>query len=278
MTADRALPTSETYEPAAYWSERLAGNVDIEAVGWRGLGSAYNHWLYRRRARVFDQVGRHYGFARRPPSVLELGPGSGFYVERWARLGVRDLTGIDIALPAVAHLRERFPTYQFLTGDIGRPFALPPRAFDMVTAFDVLFHVADAAAWEQALATMRQALRPGGLALITDLFPATRAIALPHQVSRTEGAYRAVLARHGLRLERRWPVFVLMHPWAEPRSGVARRLAPAWWALVQRAAGHLPGAGTALGAVLFAVDAALSRIVRDGGPSTELWAIRRAED
>ena len=278
MTADRALPTGDTYDPAAYWSERLAGSVDIEAVGWRGLGSAYNHWLYRQRARVFDQVARHHGFARRPPTVLELGPGSGFYVERWAGLGVRDLTGIDIALPAVAHLRERFPTYQFLSGDIGRPIALPPRAFDVVTAFDVLFHIADDAAWEQALATIARALRPRGVGLITDLFPETRSIVLPHQVSRTVGTYREALARHRLRLERRWPVFVLMHPWAEPRSGVARRLAPVWWALVQRAAGHLRGAGAALGPALFAADAALTRIVRDGGPSTELWAIRRAED
>jgi len=267
-----ARPGDAPHDPAAYWSDRLAQSSDLESVGWQGLGESYNRWLYRRRAAVFRAVARHYGWSRRPPAVLEIGPGTGFYVDLWARLGVRELTGIDIAPPAVARLRHRFPRYQFLSGDIGRPMALPPHAFDVVTAFDVLFHIVEDAAFEQALRSVARALRPGGLALITDLFPPTREICLPHQVSRTAGRYREALAAAGLHVERRRPVFVLMHPWSEPRSATPRL----WWSAVERIAGHIPGAGAPLGATLFAADTALARFA-GAGPSTQLWAVRSAE-
>ncbi|MGH2583659.1 MAG: class I SAM-dependent methyltransferase [Dehalococcoidia bacterium] len=268
-----AAPGDAPYDPAIYWSDRLAGSGGLESVGWQSLGEFYNRWLYRRRATVFRAAARHYGWQRRPPAVLELGPGTGFYVDLWARLGVRELTGIDIAPPAVARLRRRFPHYQFLSGDIGRPMALPPHAFDVVTAFDVLFHIVNDAGFEQALRSIARALRPGGLALITDLFPPTREIRLPHQVSRTAGRYQEALAAAGLRVERRWPVFVLMHPWSEPRSAAPRL----WWSAVERIAGHIPGAGAPLGATLFAADTALARFA-GAGPSTQLWAVRSAED
>jgi SAM-dependent methyltransferase len=271
LTSPRPAPS---YDAAAYWSARLDGAVGLEAVGWLGLGEAYNRWLYLRRAAVFGRIARRYGWRRRPPSVLELGPGTGFYVRLWSRLSVRDLTGVDIAAPAVARLRRRFPTFQFLTGDIGRPLDLPPAAFDVVTALDVLFHLTDEAAFDQALATIARSLRPGGIALISDLFPRSSPIRLPHQVSRTETTYRARLAAHGLEVERRWPVFVLMHPWAEPGGRVVTPAARLWWGLVTRLAGHVPGAGGPLGATLYAADGVLARLVGPG-PSTQVWAVRR---
>jgi SAM-dependent methyltransferase len=268
---DRA---AQTYDPAAYWSARLAGAAGLEAVGWLGLGEAYNRWLYRRRAAVFDRIIRTYGWERCPPSVLEVGPGTGFYLRRWSRLGVRDLTAIDIAPPAVARLRHRFPAYQVLVGDIGQTTAVPPETFDVVTAFDVLFHITDDDAFHRAIATIGRALRRGGVALISDLFPRSSDLRLAHQVSRTARTYRSALAAQGLYVERTWPVFVLMHPWAETRSPVLGAAARFWWALVTRAAGHVRGAGGPLGAALYVADSALARIIRTG-PSTQVWAVRR---
>lgn len=272
--APNPSPSTHTeYDPAAYWSKRLGDSEGLEAVGWQGLGRSFNGWLYRRRAAVFRQVARAYGFDRHPPAVLELGPGTGFYVDLWSQMSVRELTGIDIAPPAVARLRKRFPAYQFLSGDIGRPMALPPHAFDVVTAFDLLFHLTDESAFDQALASIVRALRPGGIVLITDLFPETKEIRLPHHYARTAGRYREALSAVGLDLDQRRPVFVLMHPWSEPRSDASRRAARAWWSIVERVAGHIPGAGAPLGAALYAADSILAPFVGPG-PSTQLWALR----
>jgi len=265
------------YDPSSYWSARLAADTGLEGVGWLGLGRAFNHWLYRQRARVFGRIARHYGFLNRPPQVLELGPGSGFYVVLWSRLGVRQLTGVEIAAPAVVRLRRRFPRFTFLEGDITGDLPLPRAAFDVVTAFDVLFHVTDSAAFDRVLATIARALRPGGIALISDLFPDGEPLVLPHQVSRTRTTYLAALAAHGLVVERRWPVFVLMHPWAGTRSPAIRRAARGWWALVELLAGHIPGGGALLGPVLYAADGVLTAR-RSDGPSTEVWAVRKAAE
>jgi SAM-dependent methyltransferase len=267
-------PSAPPYDPARYWSERLAAGPTLESVGWQGLGRAYNRWLYRQRARVFGRAAACYRFRDSPPRVLEVGPGIGFYVARWQELGVRELTGLEIAAPAVRHLRDRFPAYRFVEGDIGADPSLPADAFDVVTAFDVLFHITDDVAFDRALATIARALRPGGLVLISDLFPRDEPPRLPHQASRTAAVYRERLAAHGLVPERRWPVFVLMHPWADTRSRAARAAGRAWWALVERVAGHLPGGGTVLGATLSAADVLLTRLLHDG-PSTELWAVRK---
>ena len=273
MSASAPDTPAAAYDPATYWSRRLERD-GLESVGWLGLGEPYNRWLYRRRAAVFRRLAGAYGWAQRPPSVLEIGPGTGFYVGLWSRLGVRALTGIDIAPPAVARLRARFPAYRFLVGDAARPLSVPPGAFDVVTAFDVLFHITDDAGFERAVSTIARALRPGGRALISDLFPREREVRLAHQVSRTEAMYRTVLAANGLALERRTPVFVLMHPWAEPRGRLVGVVARFWWGLVTRLAGHVPGAGAPLGAALSAADGLLCRIVRHG-PSTQVWVVRR---
>lgn len=269
-------PAPDAFDPAAYWSERMARQEGPESSGWKGLGRPFNDWLYKRRAAVFNGVVRAHGLDRRPPSVLDLGPGNGFYVDLWARLNVRELTGIDIAPPAVARLRRRYPAYQFLSGDIGRPMALPPHAFDVVTAFDVLFHLTEESAFEQALASIARALRPDGIVLITDLFPESHEIRLPHHVSRTAGRYQEALASVGLRIERRRPIFVLMHPWTEPQTPAGRRAARLWWGTVERLAGHVPGAGAPLGAALYAADTLLAPLA-GSGPSTQLWVLRRAE-
>lgn len=262
------------YDPAAYWSDRLSGDAGLEAVGWQGLGAAYNGWLYRQRRRVFLRALADAGLLQPPPRVLELAPGNGFYVALWRRLGVRELSAVDIAAPAVERLRRSFPAYQFLTGDIGTRLALPTGSFDAVTALDVLFHITDDAAFDQSIANIARALRPGGVVLISDLFPTTEPVERPHQRSRTAAAYLERLAAHGLRLEQRWPVFVLMHAWAAPRSGWGQRITRGWWWIVERVAGHLPGGGMALGALLATADALLTRVVKEG-PSTQLWTLRR---
>lgn len=264
---------STGYDAAAYWTARLAHDATPEGVGWSGLGAPFNRWLYRQRGRVFDRVSRAYRFDQAPPRVLEIGPGHGFYVARWRRLGVRDLLGIDIAVPAVQRLRTRFPRYRFEVGEIGGAVQ-PPLAFDVVTAFDVLFHITDDAAWQRAITQVATAVRPGGLALISDLFPHAGPVTLPHQASRTAQTYRRSLLGAGLVLESRWPVFVLMHPWADVRSRPVQAVGQAWWSLVERVAGHAPGGGEVLGLLLYVADGLLTRLLRDG-PTMELWVVRK---
>src|ERR1043166_8271428 len=96
--------------------------------------------------------------------VLDVGSGTGFYVDRWLRLGAR-VTGLDLTEIAVAELSRAFPAARFLRADIGASLdgvPLAPGWFDAVSAFDVLFHIVDDAQYARAFENIPSLLRPGG--------------------------------------------------------------------------------------------------------------------
>ena len=96
-------------------------------------------------------------------SALDVGCGAGLLAEPLARLGAR-VTGID-ASPEVIEVAREHAVRQGLTIDYraGDVQALEGE-FDLITAMEVVEHVADAAAFVKALA---RRLAPGGLLVMS---------------------------------------------------------------------------------------------------------------
>ncbi len=268
------------FQARDYWERRLRDHDSLEGVGYLRLGHRFNRWMYRIRGEVFDRLARQYVASSRPTSTndplvaLDVGSGTGFYVERWLALGAR-VTGVDLTSVAVERLRSRFPDARFLQADIGAPLAEPlageAGTFDVVSAFDVLFHIVDDTCYRQAIANLARLLRPGGLFLWSDNFLHRSAIRVEHQVSRTLAESEAALAEAGFEVIERRPMFVLMNYPADTRSRLARL---AWQALVAPAAVS-DRLGGLLGAALFPLERALVRRRRES-PSTEVMVCRRA--
>ena len=116
-----------------------------------------------------DQVDQHWQgdeCSRTPlegKSALDVGCGAGLLAEPLARLGAR-VTGID-ASPEVIEVAREHAVRQGLTIDYraGDVQALEGE-FDLITAMEVVEHVADAAAFVKALA---RRLAPGGLLVMS---------------------------------------------------------------------------------------------------------------
>ena len=116
-----------------------------------------------------DQVDQHWQgdeCSRTPlegKSALDVGCGAGLLAEPLARLGAR-VTGID-ASPEVIEVAREHAVRQSLTIDYraGDVQALEGE-FDLITAMEVVEHVADAAAFVKALA---RRLAPGGLLVMS---------------------------------------------------------------------------------------------------------------
>ena len=261
-----------SFDNRQYWESRLREHYSLAGVGYLRLGRRYNQWMYRVRGAVFDRV-----VARLSPegwvgrAVLDVGSGTGFYVERWLRLGAR-VTGLDLTEVAVGELQRAFPTASFLQADIGTAETVPlaPASFEAVSAMDVLFHIVDDDAYARAFANIAALLKPRGWFLWSDNFLRHATERITHQASRSLAESTRLLEAAGFEIVRRVPMFVVMNYPADTRSRLARW---GWTALMAPALVAEP-LGWLLGAALYPLERALVTAKRES-PSTELMVCRR---
>jgi SAM-dependent methyltransferase len=254
----------------SYWEARLDGAYSLDGVGWLGLGEPFNRWMYRVRRRLFLNRMRPLVHGR-PLDVLDVGSGTGFYVERWLELGADSVTGSDITSTAVDRLRGRFPDQEFRRLDVsGEGERLEPERFDAISAMDVLFHITDDAAYERAIGNLAYMLKPGGVLVLSENFVHGPALRSGHQVSRPLETIEGLVRAAGLTPVWRRPVFFLMNGPADSHS----RLLRGSWGLTSRLLGRWPSAGAVLGALLAPIELVLASVRREG-PSTEMMACRK---
>lgn len=265
-------PAAAAYDPERFWEARLRNRFDLSGAGFRGIGKPFNEALYRQRSIVFGRVLRRLDLDPRASRVVELGPGTGFYVDLWKRRGVRSLLGLDITTVVTERLTAAYPSFAFSQADITEAWPAGDASADVVTAFDVLFHIVDDDRFAAAIGEAGRVLRPGGLLLVSDLFP-RRAIRGHHHVSRTLSDYRAVLAGHGLEVVSRAPVFVTMHPAIDVPAALGG-LSSRWWTWLESWLIEDPRRGRRIGRILGTIDRVLTWPLR-GGPSTEVLIARK---
>ena len=236
--------TSAPFDPAEYWEQRLSDRYSLGSTGWSSLGEAFNRWSYVARGVVFRRLIRDVLGDVDATRVLDVGSGTGFYLNQWRRMGVHDFTGSDLTSAAVEQLRQRFPGSEMHRLDIGDP-RLPPvgAPYDAISAMDVLYHVVDDARYARALINLAKLLKPGGWLIFTENLVKVRH-AGEHQVSRTEHDVRAALMDAGLVVVHERPMFFLMNTPVSSRS----RLLYWWWNLLCRVVRRDERIGWVLGA------------------------------
>lgn len=261
---DSASQTQE-FDTEEYWQERLSAVYDVDGVGYTGLSRSYNQWLYSVRRHNFHRVVREYDLGP-SPRVLDIGSGTGFYVDLWEERGVESIVGIDIAEVAVQNLQERYPDHTFLQGDISEPLPCGvENGFDVVSAMDVLFHIVDDTAYNQALNQIYELVRPGGYFVFTGNFLQAESKYSKHIVHRSLKDSRQALKEVGFAIEERTPVFMIMN---EPVDSPPKMLS-SLWPRIFRIASHSETAGNVLGASLFPAEIFLTRFLSES-PTTEM--------
>jgi SAM-dependent methyltransferase len=195
------------YEPREFWQRRLSEHFDLRGTGETGLSLAYNRACYALRRSVLDRALRESGVGIAGRRVLDVGCGTGFFTAYYLERGA-SVTGLDIAPVAVERLRARHPEARFLLADVSEA-ALAER-FDVVNAFDVLYHITDDARWERAVRHLAAAVAPGGILLATDTFAPLGGLAA-HNQSRPLARYRELLGAAGLAPGRLYPTHVLLN-------------------------------------------------------------------
>jgi SAM-dependent methyltransferase len=255
-----------------YWEQRLGQHPHLAGVGSLACGLPLNRWLYRVRSHRFRAVVRRLGIDAARQRILDVGSGTGFYLEQWKRLGAGAVDGLDFATTAVSELRAAHPESRIYRCDLGdRESALPSDAYDVVSAFDVLFHIVDDGRYATALHHLARVLRPGGLLLYSDNFVhRPRPPAGSYHFSRTLETIGRELDRAGFDLLWRVPMFVLLNA---PDDTSSRAL-HGWWRLVSAATRRHEALGLLIGAAAFPLELVLTGMLRES-PSTEIAACRK---
>lgn len=267
------------YENDRYWTQRLEKDFSLAGVGHAGVGLAYNRWAYRVRRHVLMRTLRQLKLEVKNAHILELGFGTGFYLELWRELGAAHVSGFDITDIAIKAARERFPAeWSFEKADIAKPLPIKAGNFDLATAFDVLFHLVDDAGWNGALDNMASALKPGGHAIIFDKCQSAEN-AVGHVRRRTLQSYQSALEARGFQILSVKPLFVLMNSPTD-LSGLGKLAFKTSWSLTKlpyKAGKHVglgEVLGGAMGAAMYLPELLLTRIL-PRGPSTKILVARK---
>jgi SAM-dependent methyltransferase len=264
--------SSSEFDAKKYWEGRLTDLYDLHGVGFIGISRSYNAWLYRIRRFVFLRTLRRTALDTGNARVLDVGSGTGFYVQLWRDAGAVSIEGVDITEVAVGMLSKRFPDVPFRRLDISsRDAAEQLRGgFDAVSAMDVLFHVVDNTGFERAINNISGLLRPGGLLILSDNFLRGAEKRRRHIVHRRLADVAEVLERSGFEIIDRRPTFYIMNQPIDSRSRALKWL----WSFVRRIASYNEVGGAVVGALLYPVELALVSIAREG-PSTETMVCRK---
>lgn len=261
----------EAFDPEEYWEGMHRENRGFAAVGFAGLGVGFNKWMYRVRRQVVRRALRRAALSVEGASVLDIGAGSGFYVQTWLDLGAAHVVGIDLSEAAVNALRASFPEAEFVRDDIAEPSdETRTGRYDLVSSFDVLFHIVDDDRFERAIKNIAELTSPGGHLLLSDNFlhgPAARG---RHQVSRSLVDIDHALVAAGFETVVRSPMFFLMNTPIDSQS----RLLRFSWRVVSGICYRSHRVGAVLGGLLYPLELLLTAVVQEG-PSTELVVCRR---
>ncbi len=259
------------FNAQAYWEDRLACDYTLGGVGRLTWGQPFNRWAYRVRRRVFLRLIREQLASFSELVVLDIGSGTGFYIDLWRELGALSITGCDITDFAVGRLRQLFPSHTFHRVDIGAESEpLPRGCFDVVSCCDVLFHIVDDARYVRAFQNIYSLLKPGGVLVFTEVFRHEETLRHQHIVHRSIGAIDAALDEAGFETVVRRPLFVLMNDAVDSRS---RILKCCWWCM-RHIIPRMKWMGVVAGAALYPLELALVRICVES-PTTEIMIARK---
>lgn len=192
-----------------YWEQRLASRTNLLGTGHRALNLENNLWLYRAQRDCLDQVVAKHALQIAGKHILDIGSGTGFYVDFFQKHNPAAITGLDISETSVLYLKTTFPTHEFYTADISNDRLPVEGAYEIISAAGVLYHIVKDDLFEQALANICRLLVPGGYLFVTDAFEKPLLPTASHARLRPLSAYRPAFEGNGLEILELLPVYYL---------------------------------------------------------------------
>lgn len=173
LIAPRRYGTGDDYDAARYWADRFRKNgPSLRSVGDAGMTEAEIRAAYAAQAgEIFGMLERA-GVELTRARLLEIGCGNGYYAELVRGRGLTRYQGLDITDAFFPMLRERFPGFDFVRGDITADRVAGE--FDAVLMIDVIEHIVTEQKLMSALSNVGAMTAQGGVLALAPVAPRGR--------------------------------------------------------------------------------------------------------
>lgn len=261
------------FKAADFWESRLDKKRGLTGVGYAKLGPSFNFWAYKVRGVVFyRQVTKH--IQPKPEArVLDIGSGTGFYIDQWMQLGLKNISGADITKVSVEQLSARFPQQKFFQLDIGgdiESFLREQGSFNLISCLDVLFHIVDDQRFKKALHNISACLEKGGYFVYSDNFVERGTQRTQHQVSHSKADLMQWIDEAGFDVVEICPFMVAVNYPIDNTNPLLH----AYWFILENTLALIKPLGHIFGPLLYALDIVLTKVLRKG-PSSKLVILKK---
>lgn len=162
-------PRGQNYDPAEWWDSTFytKGVSDRDTLMQRDPLTTRYHY-----SSVELQVLRHLrnsGFKVEGSAVLDIGSGSGHWIDFYRSLGSARSVGLDISLSSVNYLKEKYaaePDIRILHGTASDVLTQLDASFNVVSAIGVMFHIVDDSEWLDTINKIAGVLQKDGLFIV----------------------------------------------------------------------------------------------------------------
>lgn len=172
--------SDENYLPENLRKQEREGGADGHTGAYRAYAEGGDRTLIQSHAVVSDALAEAYARLARGvcrdlgaepgPELLDVGCAVGTITDAFRRLGFR-ACGLDLSVNAVEAARRERPECEFHAESVDDEKALPGRLFDTVHARELypFTRVSDPEVHARLLACFARRLRPGGVAVVSQL-------------------------------------------------------------------------------------------------------------
>lgn len=195
------------YNPKTFWDEMLSSSFDLKGVGHFRKSNEENLKMYDEKKRIINGIiDKNNISINENTKALEIGCGVGYWTEYLKSFNVKDYTGNDIAEISIKNLKQSYPDYNFIRGDISET-KLPENSFDLIFMIDVTQHITNDDRFNAAIENIWNSLKPGGYFFVTMWDPSKNVyLANKIRINKIEKPrglewYEKIFGNHGTVLE-----------------------------------------------------------------------------
>ncbi len=102
-------------------------------------------------------------------SLIDLGSGSGHWIQFYHSVGVKYITGIDVSKTSIDFLRKKYSNESTLVFHHGKALECLRKidtTVDFVNAIGVMFHIVDDTEWRETIQMISERLNKGGIFIV----------------------------------------------------------------------------------------------------------------